>query len=163
MLLYLIIASELLCLAACNDKFRKASGTKDFDLLNVVSNRALFSSEISMLAIQERYTTGSFGYETYVNNTCAGDFVYIYGYVLNECSSTSASTSLRYDWCGVGADGETTYFNMVRFNNEACAGAPSWNYTYPVSAGCDSANARKPLCVPETQGWVSYGLKQHST
>ena len=152
----------LLCFAACDNKFIATSGTKGLDEWHDVPAKPLSSSEITVLAIQQRYTTGSFGYETFVNESCVGDYVYNYGYVLSECASTSASTSLRYDWCGAGDDG-MVYFNMVRYNSVNCVGTPSWNFTYSVSAACDKVNAKKPICIPTTEGWLSYGLKQHST
>jgi hypothetical protein len=127
-----------------------------------LSQAAVVSEEQwSVQSLQQRFTVGSFGYETFVNHTCVDEYVYIYGYGLGECSSTSASTSLRYDWCGVGDDG-FVYFNMVRYNSINCVGIPSWNFTYSVSQSCNTANARKPLCTGDVNGWRSYGLKQHS-
>ena len=137
----------------------------ELDIDNKVVHGAdepLSSSEISVLSTLERFSVGSFGYETFVNNTCVDEYVYVYGYSLGECSSTSASTSLRYDWCGLG-NNNIIYFNMVRFNNINCAGTPSWNFTYHVSQDCDTANGRKPICIADVEGWKSYGLKQHST
>jgi hypothetical protein len=166
MLLYFIVITELFLLVACFDKHLANSAIDDivdnFQLPDNIPNKPLLSSEISVLSFDERYTSGSFGYESYVDTTCDGEYVYIYGYVLSQCSSTSSSTSVKYDWCGIGSDGDV-YFNMVRYNNINCVGVPSWNYTYTSHMGCDTANARKPICVPDIEGWKSYGLKQHST
>ena len=157
-IIHIFMVGELLNFAACHDTMIVSTNVpKHAD----VHETPLSTSQLSHLAIQERFTTGSFGYETYVNSSCTGDYVYVYGYVLNECSSTSSSTSLRYDWCGISNDG-VVYFNIVRYNSVNCVGTPSWNYTYPISQDCDHINARKPLCVPDTEGWIAYGLKQHS-
>ena len=137
---------------------RVAEPITDFRL---IWSDPLPASHISQLSIQERHRNGSFGYETYVNKSCVDEYIYVYGYVLNECSSTSSSTSLRYDWCGHGDDGKI-YFNLVRFNNIKCAGAPSSNFTYSDSENCDIINGRKPICVADTEAWTSYDLRQHS-
>lgn len=115
------------------------------------------------LSSQNHTSYGSFGYENYPSGSdCEGSISYVYGFALGECSSTGASSSLRYMWCGRDSSGDVL-FNLVRYNTIDCGGAPSWNHTYTVSRECDTAAHRRPICLDEVEGWKSYNLRQHST
>lgn len=117
-------------------------------------------NDYNSLAMSVAVTIGSFGYEEY-KWPCSSEMTAAYGYVLGQCSRSSASSSYIYNWCALSEDNTKIFFHVTEYSGTNCSEAELFNKTFWDYNSCDAVNSRQAFCKSSTEGWQDYDFDQH--